>query len=70
MKIIAYKYLCAKKKNKKVRIYCTPKLFKPLVLGMGAIFLILVLNLFVNNFFVDIRASVEHFVNSFVNLFL
>ena len=66
MKIIAYKNLCAKKKKHRARIYCTPKLFKPLMLTMSVIVAMFVLNLCVNNFFANIKASIENFVNSFV----
>lgn len=70
MKIIAYKNLCAKKKTKNIHIYCTPKLFKPLSICMGVVIGMLVLNLIVGNFFANMRASLQNFVNSFVKLFL
>lgn len=66
MKIIAYKDLCKQKKAKRVHIYCTPCLFKPLVLAMGAITLLLGINLLVNNFFQNIEASIHQFVTNFV----
>ena len=69
MKVIAYKNLCSKNKTSKVYIYCTRKIFKPMVITMGAIILMFVINLAVGNFFANIRASLEHFVNSFVNIF-
>lgn len=70
MKIIAYKNLCAKKKEKKFHIYCTPKVFKPLAISMSVAICLLVLNLIVGNFFANIRASLQNFVNSFVKLFM
>lgn len=70
MKIIAYKNLCAKNKKKKIHIYCTPKIFKPLAICLSVIIGMLVLNLIVGNFFANMRASLQNFVNSFVKLFL
>ena len=69
MKIIAYKNLCAKKKKRKIHIYCTPKVFKPMVITMSIAICLLMLNLLVGNFFSNIKASLENFVNSFVKLF-
>lgn len=66
MKIIAYKDLCKQKKTKRVHIYCTPCLFKPLVFVMGAITMLLGINLVVNNFFQNIEASIHQFVTNFV----
>ena len=70
MKIVAFKDLCKNKKAKKIHIYCTPKLFKPLALSMSVILFMLVLNLAVNNFFANIYASLHNFVSSFVKFFI
>ena len=69
MKVVIYQSLCSKRKKNRVHIYCTHKLFKPLVICMGFAIFMFVVNLIVGNFFVNIRASLQHFVNSFVKLF-
>ncbi|HAJ77582.1 MAG TPA: hypothetical protein DCO89_00740 [Clostridiales bacterium] len=70
MKVIAYKNLCKQNKKNRVHIYCTKKVFKPLAFSMGALILMFVLNLAVGNFFQNVRTSLQHFVNSFVNIFV
>ena len=64
MKVVSFKYLSKKRKQKKHFIYCTKSIFKPLVYGMGAFILLFVTNLLVNNFFANVTASLENFVNS------
>lgn len=68
MKVVSFKYLAKKKKNKKVFIYCTKNVFKPLVYGMGAFILLFATNLFVNNFFLNIKTSLQNFIESFVKI--
>lgn len=69
MKVIGFNQLCKKKRTKKVKIFCVGKVFKPLFFGMFSVLLLLVTNLFVNNFFANINASLEHFVKNFVSFF-
>lgn len=68
MKVVSFKYLSKKRKQKKFFIYCTKSIFKPLVYGMGAFILLFVTNLFVNNFFANITTSLQNFVNSFLTI--
>lgn len=69
MKVVGFNELGKKKKSKKVKIFCIGKVFKPLFFCMFAVFVLLVTNLFVNNFFTNINASVEHFIKNFVSFF-
>ena len=69
MKVIGFNQLGKNKKKRKVRIYCIGNVFKPLFLTMSAILFLLVTNLVVHNFFANIHASVEHFVQSFIKFF-
>lgn len=69
MKVVSYNSLSKNKKQKKIKIYCIGKVFKPLVFVMSAMILLLITNLLVNNFFTNIEASLQNFVESFVNIF-
>lgn len=68
MKVVSFKYLNRQKKEKKTHIYCVGKVFKPLVLTMGAFILLFATNLLVNNFFAYMSASVKNFIESFVKV--
>ena len=69
MKVIGFHELGKKKKSKRINIFCIGKVFKPLFFGMLGVLVLLVTNLLVNNFFVNISASVEHFVKNFISFF-
>ena len=67
MKIVSFQSLSQNKKKKRCVIYCTKPLFKPLVFTMGVFIVMLVTNLFVSNFFANIGASLQNFVDNFAN---
>jgi hypothetical protein len=69
MKVVSFNYLQRKKKTKKFIIYSTKCVFKPLVSIMGAMIVLLALNIFVSNFFANIETSLQKFVDSFVEMF-
>lgn len=69
MKNVAYKNLCAKKKKKRILIVCTKKVFKPLLITMSVLTIMFVVNILVGNFFSNLTASLQNFVQSFVKLF-
>ena len=69
MKVVSFNYLNKPKKPKKVRIYCVGKVFKPIMLTMGFALVMLVVNLLVQNFFINVEASVQNFIENFINIF-
>ena len=70
MKVIMYKNLCKQKRKKRFLIYCSRNIFKPTVIIIGVLLFMMITNLITHNFFTNIKASVEHFVNSFVKFFI
>ena len=69
MKVVSFTYFSRLKKEKKAKIFCFGKVFKPAFFVMFGLFLLLVTNLVVNNFFANISASLQNFINSFVTFF-
>lgn len=69
MKVVSFTYLSRQKKQKKAKIFCIGKVFKPTFFAMFTIFCFLVANLIINNFFSNITASLQNFVESFVKFF-
>ena len=69
MKVVSFKCLSNKKRKKKHIICCTKSLFKPLCFTMGVLILMFVTNLLVSNFFVNIKTSLQNFVDNFVIMF-
>lgn len=69
MKVVGFKALSKSKKQKRVKIFCIGKVFKPMVIFMGVALFMLVLNLITGTFFSNIHASMQNFVDSFVNMF-
>ena len=70
MKVIAYKNLCKKKRKHVHLISCSRPIFKPLVFSIGIAVVMLIFNLFIFNFFANINASIQNFVQSFVKYLL
>lgn len=68
MKVIGFNQLGKKKKISKVKIYCVGNVFKVTFCILAFAIFLLVGNLAINNFFANIHASLERFVNSFVDL--
>ncbi len=68
MKVVGFKYFYRNKKQKKIKIFCVGRIFKPLVIAMSVVLGMLVLNLISNNFFAYIHASLQNFVDSFVSV--
>lgn len=69
MKVVSFASLSKPKKQKRVKIYCVGKVFKPTILVMSFLFAMLVLNLVVNNFFAYVALTFKNFVESFVRFF-
>ena len=69
MKVISFTYFSKPKREKKAKIFCIGKIFKPTFFVMFGILLMLVVNLFVKNFFSNITASLQNFVESFIHVF-
>ena len=69
MKIVSFTYFFKQKKPKKARIYCFGKVFKPTFFVMLFAISLLVGNLIINNFFYNLTASLQNFVESFVKFF-
>ena len=69
MKVIGFYKLGKFKKKKKIKIFCIGHIFKPAFFAMLAVLILLVTNLFIDNFFANINASIENFVKNFVSFF-
>lgn len=69
MKVISFTYFSKPKKQKKAKIYCIGNVFQPTFFVLLASIIMLVANLLVGNFFSNITASLQNFVESFVKLF-
>ena len=69
MKVVSFTYFSRQKKQKKAKIYCIGNVFMPTFFVMFAAFAMLVANLVTKNFFYNITASLQNFVESFVKFF-
>ena len=68
MKVVSFKYLSRKKNQKRHLIVCTKSVFKPLMYAMSFMLVFMFTNLVVNDFFVNINASLQNFIDSFMGI--
>lgn len=68
MKVVGFRALKRERKQRKIKIYCVGKVFKPLVICMSIGLLLLIINLVTGTFFDNIHASMQNFVDSFVSV--
>ena len=70
MKKVSFDDLCKIKKKRCHIVWCSKPIFKPALVFLGIGIFLFVLNLFVFDFFANINASIQNFVQSFVKYFL
>lgn len=68
MKVVGFKALKTSGKRNRAKIYCVGHVFRPLFIGMAVALFMLLLNLITGTFFANIHASMQNFVDSFVNI--